>query len=252
MVGGRELETLELPGDPWRRPLVLLHEGLDPIGLWLGLPQQLSEATGQRHPPYSRFGHGRSIRRPCPCADVLPRGGARAPRGAGSMRRRGPDPRRPQRRRLDRADPRRAPSRHRSGADRRARVRGGAHRERDRRGAAGVHGGRAARAHGPPSRRSRRRVPGLVRRMAGPGVRDVGTERRRGGHQRPHARRPGPGRRLRHARPGGSHHGCGARTGHPAGAARRPRPAPGASRRGTGRDHRVRRRLCPDCRFQRR
>jgi pimeloyl-ACP methyl ester carboxylesterase len=60
MVGGRELETLELPGDPQRRPLVLLHEGLGSIGLWRRFPQQLSEATGRRTIAYSRFGHGRS------------------------------------------------------------------------------------------------------------------------------------------------------------------------------------------------
>ena len=59
-VGGRELETMEIPGDPGRRPLVLLHEGLGSVGLWRGFPRQLGEATGRRVITYSRFGHGRS------------------------------------------------------------------------------------------------------------------------------------------------------------------------------------------------
>lgn len=65
MVGGRELETLDLPGDPQRRPLVLLHEGLGSVGLWRGFPRQLNEATGRRTIAYSRFGHGHS---PAPAA----------------------------------------------------------------------------------------------------------------------------------------------------------------------------------------
>jgi pimeloyl-ACP methyl ester carboxylesterase len=60
IVGGRELETLDLPGDPQRRPLMLLHEGLGSVGLWRAFPQQLNEATGRRTLAYSRFGHGRS------------------------------------------------------------------------------------------------------------------------------------------------------------------------------------------------
>jgi pimeloyl-ACP methyl ester carboxylesterase len=59
-VGGRELETVDILGDPGRRPLVLLHEGLGSVGLWRGFPRQLSEATGRRVIAYSRFGHGRS------------------------------------------------------------------------------------------------------------------------------------------------------------------------------------------------
>ena len=64
-VGGRELETMEIAGDPRRRPLVLLHEGLGSVGLWRGFPRQLSEATGRRVIGYSRFGHGGS---PAPIA----------------------------------------------------------------------------------------------------------------------------------------------------------------------------------------
>jgi pimeloyl-ACP methyl ester carboxylesterase len=59
-VGGRELETMEIPGDPRRRPLVLLHEGLGSVGLWRDFPRQLNEVTGRRTIAYSRFGHGRS------------------------------------------------------------------------------------------------------------------------------------------------------------------------------------------------
>jgi pimeloyl-ACP methyl ester carboxylesterase len=65
-VRGRELETLEIPGDPARRPLVLLHEGLGSVGLWRGFPRQLSEATGRRTIAFSRFGHGRSPPPPSP------------------------------------------------------------------------------------------------------------------------------------------------------------------------------------------
>jgi pimeloyl-ACP methyl ester carboxylesterase len=59
-IGGRELETMEIPGEPERRSLVLLHEGLGSVGLWRAFPQQLHDATGRRVIGYSRFGHGRS------------------------------------------------------------------------------------------------------------------------------------------------------------------------------------------------
>src|SRR4051812_36629558 len=59
-VGGRRIETLDLPGDVGRRPLVLLHEGLGSVGLWRDFPQRLAEATGRRVIAFSRFGHGRS------------------------------------------------------------------------------------------------------------------------------------------------------------------------------------------------
>jgi pimeloyl-ACP methyl ester carboxylesterase len=80
-VAGRELETLDIPGDRRRRPLVLLHEGLGSVGLWRAFPQQLSEATGRRTIAFSRFGHGRSHPPPSPrtrrffheeALDVLP------------------------------------------------------------------------------------------------------------------------------------------------------------------------------------
>jgi pimeloyl-ACP methyl ester carboxylesterase len=59
-VDGRSIEAVELSGDPGRRPLVLLHEGLGSVGLWRGFPAALNEATGRRVLAFSRFGHGRS------------------------------------------------------------------------------------------------------------------------------------------------------------------------------------------------
>jgi pimeloyl-ACP methyl ester carboxylesterase len=59
-VGGRRLETVELPGDDGRRALVLLHEGLGSVGLWRAFPRALADATGRRVLAFSRFGHGRS------------------------------------------------------------------------------------------------------------------------------------------------------------------------------------------------
>jgi pimeloyl-ACP methyl ester carboxylesterase len=80
-VGGRRLETLDLAGDPGRRPLVLLHEGLGSVGLWRDFPQALGAATGRRVIAFSRFGHGHSEVPPRPrtpeffheeALDVLP------------------------------------------------------------------------------------------------------------------------------------------------------------------------------------
>jgi pimeloyl-ACP methyl ester carboxylesterase len=65
-VGGRRLETVELPGDDGRRALVLLHEGLGSVGLWRGFPRALADATGRRVFAFSRFGHGRSEPPPAP------------------------------------------------------------------------------------------------------------------------------------------------------------------------------------------
>jgi pimeloyl-ACP methyl ester carboxylesterase len=59
-VGGLRIEASEHPGDPARRPFVLLHEGLGSVGLWRGFPAALNEATGRRVIAFSRFGHGRS------------------------------------------------------------------------------------------------------------------------------------------------------------------------------------------------
>ena len=80
-VGGRRLEAVELPRDPARAALVLLHEGLGSVGLWRGFPAALAQATGRRVLAFSRFGHGRSEPPPRPrtprffheeALDVLP------------------------------------------------------------------------------------------------------------------------------------------------------------------------------------
>ena len=62
VVGGRRIEAVELAGDPDRRSLVLLHEGLGSVRLWRGFPGALAKATGRRVLAFSRFGHGRSER----------------------------------------------------------------------------------------------------------------------------------------------------------------------------------------------
>ncbi len=59
-VDGRRIELCELPGDPGRPPLVLLHEGLGSVDLWRGFPADLHEASGRRLVAFSRYGHGRS------------------------------------------------------------------------------------------------------------------------------------------------------------------------------------------------
>lgn len=59
-VDGGLIETLDLPGDEDRRPVVLLHEGLGSIGLWRAFPRELASVTGRRVVAYSRPGHGRS------------------------------------------------------------------------------------------------------------------------------------------------------------------------------------------------
>ena len=65
-VQGCRIEAVELAGDPTRRPLVLLHEGLGSVGLWRDFPAALRAATGRRVIAFSRFGHGRSAPPPVP------------------------------------------------------------------------------------------------------------------------------------------------------------------------------------------
>lgn len=60
VVDGLAIEVSDLPGDPARRALVLLHEGLGSVALWRDFPRALREATGRRTLAFSRFGHGRS------------------------------------------------------------------------------------------------------------------------------------------------------------------------------------------------
>jgi pimeloyl-ACP methyl ester carboxylesterase len=59
-VDGLTVEVADRPGDPARRALVLLHEGLGSVGLWRDFPARLHAATGRRVIAFSRFGHGRS------------------------------------------------------------------------------------------------------------------------------------------------------------------------------------------------
>ena len=66
LVADRRIEGVELAGDPDRRPLVLLHEGLGSVGLWHGFPEALQAAIGRRVLAFSRFGHGRSEPPPRP------------------------------------------------------------------------------------------------------------------------------------------------------------------------------------------
>jgi pimeloyl-ACP methyl ester carboxylesterase len=65
-IGDRSIDAIELPGDPERPALVLLHEGLGSVGLWRGFPPALQRATGRRVIAFSRFGHGRSAPPPRP------------------------------------------------------------------------------------------------------------------------------------------------------------------------------------------
>jgi pimeloyl-ACP methyl ester carboxylesterase len=65
-VDGLTVEVVEHPGDPARRALVLLHEGLGSARLWRGFPAALNEATGRRVVAFSRYGHGRSDPPPTP------------------------------------------------------------------------------------------------------------------------------------------------------------------------------------------
>lgn len=65
-VDGRALECLQLPGDPARPTLVLLHEGLGCVALWRDFPQRLAAATGHPVFAYSRAGYGGSSPAPLP------------------------------------------------------------------------------------------------------------------------------------------------------------------------------------------
>ncbi len=65
-VPGGRVEYLDVPGDPARAPLLLLHEGLGSVGLWRGFPERIAAATGRRAVAYSRLGHGRSDPPPAP------------------------------------------------------------------------------------------------------------------------------------------------------------------------------------------
>ena len=57
-VPGGRVEYLDVPGDPRRAPLLLLHEGLGSVRLWRVWPAALAAASGRRLVAYSRLGHG--------------------------------------------------------------------------------------------------------------------------------------------------------------------------------------------------
>ena len=65
-VARARLEVVDIPGDPSRPPLLLLHEGLGSVSMWRDFPARLAGRTGCRTIAYSRAGHGRSSRRPAP------------------------------------------------------------------------------------------------------------------------------------------------------------------------------------------
>lgn len=65
-VPGGRVEHLDVPGDPDRAPLLLLHEGLGSVELWRGFGERLAAATGRRTVAYSRLGHGWSDPPPAP------------------------------------------------------------------------------------------------------------------------------------------------------------------------------------------
>lgn len=81
-IGVQSLEWRAWGAPDARRTIVLLHEGLGCVGLWLDFPDLLAQATGARVVAYSRAGYGHSspISLPRPldymtreAQDVLPR-----------------------------------------------------------------------------------------------------------------------------------------------------------------------------------
>jgi pimeloyl-ACP methyl ester carboxylesterase len=61
-IGGHRLEVDRIGGDPSRRTLVFLHEGLGSVSLWKDFPAQVAEATRCAVVVYSRHGYGESER----------------------------------------------------------------------------------------------------------------------------------------------------------------------------------------------
>ena len=109
LIDGRRLEVRRIGSPSDDAPtLVFLHEGLGSVALWKDFPDRLARAPACRR--WSTAASATAARtRPAAAAGHLPRGrGGRvapAPARRGRRARRGPG--RPQRRRLDRADPRR-------------------------------------------------------------------------------------------------------------------------------------------------
>lgn len=65
-VRGARLEVLDVPGDPSRPAMLLLHEGLGSVSMWRDFPARLAQRTGCRTVAYSREGFGRSSPRRAP------------------------------------------------------------------------------------------------------------------------------------------------------------------------------------------
>lgn len=81
-IGAQSLEWHAWGAPDAPRTILLLHEGLGCVGLWLDFPQALADATGARVVAYSRAGYGQSspVSLPRPldymtreAQDVLPR-----------------------------------------------------------------------------------------------------------------------------------------------------------------------------------
>jgi pimeloyl-ACP methyl ester carboxylesterase len=66
-VGAHRLEYVDIPAHQVQRPpLVFMHEGLGSVSTWRDFPASVARATGCRTIVYSRYGFGRSSRRPAP------------------------------------------------------------------------------------------------------------------------------------------------------------------------------------------
>ena len=105
-----------------RPTLVFLHEGLGSLAMWRDFPGRVAHATGCNALVYSRYGYGNS--EPLhedrdACATCTTKRCVALPELLDKLGDRAADPRRPQRRRLDRADPcRRARAAGRRGSSR--------------------------------------------------------------------------------------------------------------------------------------
>ena len=91
--------------------LVFLHEGLGSIRQWRDFPEKVARATGCRALVYDRYGYGKSdVLREARVGPAFMHDGAlkELPGLLKNLEIENPDPRRPFRRRFDRADLRRA------------------------------------------------------------------------------------------------------------------------------------------------
>ena len=214
--------------------------------MWRDFPQKLCDATRCRGIVYDRTGYGGSSRWPGRSRRALH--GDRGRRGpaapAGHARRRGLRAGRPQRRRHDRPQLRRLRSR---AAARRGDAGRARHQRTDLRrchpaGPRGLRRGRSAPAPAEISRRQyRRRLPSLVGRLGGAGLRADGCRWPPARRRRAGAGDPGRGRRIRQRAAARHHRRQGRRLLRDAAGARlRPQPASAAARLRPVRDHPLR------------